>query len=80
MSAGTGTIRKDGGAAPQGGRCGGWHGIVDGLRGEDDRARFQQCREPSRAEMIAVSLPEGVERVEEFLLGGIEPSQVQWVA
>ena len=33
-----------------------------------------------RAEMIAVSLPEGVERVEEFLLGGIEPSQVQWVA
>ncbi len=33
-----------------------------------------------RAEMIAVSLPESVERVEEFLLGGIEPSQVQWVA
>ena len=33
-----------------------------------------------RAAMIAVALPSGVTDVEEYLLGGIEPSQIQWVA
>jgi cytosine/adenosine deaminase-related metal-dependent hydrolase len=33
-----------------------------------------------RAEMIAVRLPGHVNDVEEFLLTGIEPSQITWVA
>ena len=33
-----------------------------------------------RAAMIAVTLPSGVTNVEEYLLGGVEPSQIQWVA
>ena len=33
-----------------------------------------------RAEMIAVDLPERIENVEEFLLSGIAPSQIAWVA
>jgi cytosine/adenosine deaminase-related metal-dependent hydrolase len=33
-----------------------------------------------RAAMIAVTLPDGVDDVEEFLLSGILPSQIQWVA
>ena len=33
-----------------------------------------------RAEMIAVRLPNGVDDVEEFLVSGIEPSQITWVA
>ncbi|MBY0494404.1 MAG: amidohydrolase family protein [Cyanobacteria bacterium] len=33
-----------------------------------------------RAEMIAVTLPARVDHVEEFLVSGITPSQVQWVA
>ena len=33
-----------------------------------------------RAAMIAVELPEGVADVEEFLLTGIQPSQISWVA
>ena len=32
-----------------------------------------------RAEMIAVKLPARVEEVEEYLLGGITPSQIDWV-
>lgn len=32
-----------------------------------------------RAEMVAVSLPASIDNVEEYLLGGITPSQVQWV-
>jgi cytosine/adenosine deaminase-related metal-dependent hydrolase len=32
-----------------------------------------------RAEMIAVDLPPRVEDVEEFLLGGVAPSQIKWV-
>jgi len=32
-----------------------------------------------RAEILAVELPEQVEDVEEFLLGGILPSQLEWV-
>jgi cytosine/adenosine deaminase-related metal-dependent hydrolase len=32
-----------------------------------------------RAEMIAVQLPEHVQDVEEYLLGGILPSQLEWV-
>ena len=34
----------------------------------------------TRAEMIAVHLPARVDDVEEFLLTGIEPSQITWVA
>jgi cytosine/adenosine deaminase-related metal-dependent hydrolase len=33
-----------------------------------------------RAAMIAVTLPAGVSNVEEYLLSGIEPSQIAWVA
>jgi cytosine/adenosine deaminase-related metal-dependent hydrolase len=32
-----------------------------------------------RADMIAVDVPEHVEDVEEFLLGGVTPSQIAWV-
>jgi cytosine/adenosine deaminase-related metal-dependent hydrolase len=32
-----------------------------------------------RAEMIAVDLPANVDDVEEYLLGGIQPSQLEWV-
>jgi cytosine/adenosine deaminase-related metal-dependent hydrolase len=32
-----------------------------------------------RAALIAVSIPEGVSDVEEYLLGGIEPSQMRWL-
>ena len=32
-----------------------------------------------RAQMIAVDLPAQVTDVEEFLLGGIAPSQITWV-
>ena len=32
-----------------------------------------------RAEMIAVALPESVDDVEEYLLSGIEPSQIEWI-
>ena len=32
-----------------------------------------------RAEMIAVELPAQVDDVEEYLLGGIAPSQLEWV-
>jgi 5-methylthioadenosine/S-adenosylhomocysteine deaminase len=31
------------------------------------------------AQIIAVSLPEAVDNVEEYLVGGISPSQVMWV-
>jgi imidazolonepropionase-like amidohydrolase len=31
------------------------------------------------AQMIAVSLPETVDDVEEFLLSGISPAQIEWV-
>ena len=33
-----------------------------------------------RAEILAVELPEQVEDVEEFLLGGIRPQQLEWLA
>jgi cytosine/adenosine deaminase-related metal-dependent hydrolase len=33
-----------------------------------------------RAEMIAVRLPEGVVDVEEFLLSGVQPAQIEFVA
>jgi aminodeoxyfutalosine deaminase len=33
-----------------------------------------------RAAMIAVALPAAVDDVEEYLLGGVEPSRIQWVA
>lgn len=32
-----------------------------------------------RAQMIAIALPAQVEDIEEFLLSGIEPSQIEWV-
>jgi imidazolonepropionase-like amidohydrolase len=32
-----------------------------------------------RAEMVVVELPTQVEDVEEYLLGGIAPSQLKWV-
>ena len=32
-----------------------------------------------RAELIAVRLPPGLEDVEEYLVGGIEPSQIRWL-
>jgi len=32
-----------------------------------------------RAAIIAVSLPEGVDDVEEYLLSGIQPSQISWI-
>ena len=32
-----------------------------------------------RASLIAVRLPEGVDDVEEYLVGGIQPDQVSWL-
>ena len=32
-----------------------------------------------RAELLAVRVPDGVTDVEEYLLGGIEPLDVQWL-
>ncbi|MDO8679435.1 MAG: amidohydrolase family protein [Acidobacteriota bacterium] len=32
-----------------------------------------------RAEIIAVAVPEGVDDVEEYLLSGIQPSQISWI-
>ena len=35
---------------------------------------------PKRAELIEVSVPGDVRDVEEYLLSGISPSQVRWLA
>jgi cytosine/adenosine deaminase-related metal-dependent hydrolase len=34
----------------------------------------------ARAEAIAVDVPEGVTDVEEYLVGGVPPSRVRWIA
>jgi cytosine/adenosine deaminase-related metal-dependent hydrolase len=43
-------------------------------------AEFGTLSPGKRALMLAVSLPAAVDDVEEYLLSGIQPSQIQWVA
>jgi cytosine/adenosine deaminase-related metal-dependent hydrolase len=40
---------------------------------------FGTIEEGKRAQLIAVRLPEGVDDVEEYLVGGIEPSAIMWL-
>jgi cytosine/adenosine deaminase-related metal-dependent hydrolase len=40
---------------------------------------FGTIEEGKRAQLIAVRLPDGVDDVEEYLVGGIEPSAIMWL-
>ena len=52
---------------------------IEGARALRWDDAFGTIEPGTRADLIAVTLPEAVYDVEEYLLGGIEPSQITWL-
>jgi aminodeoxyfutalosine deaminase len=42
-------------------------------------AEFGTLEPGRRADLVAVALPDGIDDVEEYLVGGIEPEQIRWL-
>jgi cytosine/adenosine deaminase-related metal-dependent hydrolase len=52
---------------------------LTGARALGFSGEFGSIEAGKRAALIAVRIPEGVDDVEEYLVGGIEPDQIQWL-
>jgi cytosine/adenosine deaminase-related metal-dependent hydrolase len=63
-------------ASPRGGcsRAPRWSARALGF-GDD----FGSIEAGKRAAMIAIPIPAGVDDVEEYLVGGVEPADIQWL-
>src|SRR5207253_2483903 len=51
----------------------------EGARALGLRAEYGTLEAGKRARMLAVAIPSGVTDVEEYLVSGIHPGQIQWV-
>ncbi len=52
---------------------------LEGARALGFEADFGTIEPGKRARLLAITVPAGIDDVEEYLVGGIQPAQVQWI-
>ena len=52
---------------------------LEGARALGFEADFGTIEPGKRAPLLAIAVPAGIDDVEEYLVGGIQPAQVRWI-